>query len=133
MENDELKGPDVNEVSEESGASGAIALESFESLTSLTSLEKSEELKSSEDLEEEDRVEKMEELKKEEKVETMETEGKVDIEALIAEAEARGYERGRNEKIEAWMNEGRKRRMAAPEPAESEVMILNNMRKSVWE
>lgn len=58
----------------------------------------------------------------------------VDIEALIAEAEARGYERGRNEGIEAWMNEGRRGRVAEPAPAaESEVMILNNMRRSVWE
>lgn len=58
----------------------------------------------------------------------------VDIEALIAEAEARGYERGRNEGIEGWMNEGRRGRVAAPVPAaESEVMILNNMRRSVWE
>lgn len=58
----------------------------------------------------------------------------VDIEALIAEAEARGYERGRNEGIEAWMNEGRRGRVVAPVPAaESEVMILNNMRRSVWE
>lgn len=58
----------------------------------------------------------------------------VDIEALIAEAEARGYERGRNEGIEAWMNEGRRGRVAEPAPAaECEVMILNNMRRSVWE
>lgn len=58
----------------------------------------------------------------------------MDIEALIAEAEARGYERGRNEGIEAWMNEGRRGRVAEPAPAaESEVMILNNMRRSVWE
>lgn len=58
----------------------------------------------------------------------------LDIEALIAEAEARGYERGRNEGIEAWMNEGRRGRVAEPAPAaESEVMILNNMRRSVWE
>lgn len=58
----------------------------------------------------------------------------VDIEALIAEAEARGYERGRNEGIEAWMNEGRRGRVAEPaSAAESEVMILNNMRRSVWE
>lgn len=57
-----------------------------------------------------------------------------ELEVMIAEAEARGYERGRNEKIEAWLNEGRQgsegHRSA---PAESEVMILNNMRKSIWE
>lgn len=62
-----------------------------------------------------------------------EPEEAVDVEALIAEAEARGYERGRNEKIEAWMNEGRNGRPAVPAAHESEVMILNNMRKSVWE
>lgn len=57
-----------------------------------------------------------------------------DIDRLIAEAEARGYERGRTEGIEAWMNEGRKSRTPRrEEPAESEVMILNNMRRSVWE
>ena len=57
-----------------------------------------------------------------------------EIERLIAEAEARGYERGRNEKIETWLNEGRSRMLtvASKEP-ESEIMILNNMRKSVWE
>ena len=57
-----------------------------------------------------------------------------EIERLIAEAEARGYERGRNEKIETWLNEGRSRMstVASKEP-ESEIMILNNMRKSVWD
>lgn len=57
-----------------------------------------------------------------------------DIDALIAEAEARGYQRGRNEKIEEWINEGRRGREGRRNaPAESEVMILNNMRKSIWE
>lgn len=57
-----------------------------------------------------------------------------EVERLIAEAEARGYERGRNENIEAWMNEGRSgRQNASHEVAENEVMILNNMRRSVWE
>ncbi len=57
-----------------------------------------------------------------------------EVERLIAEAEARGYERGRNENIEAWMNEGRAgRQNASQEVAENEVMILNNMRRSVWE
>lgn len=57
-----------------------------------------------------------------------------EVERLIAEAEARGYERGRNENIEAWMNEGRAgRQNASHEVAENEVMILNNMRRSVWE
>ena len=56
-----------------------------------------------------------------------------EVERLIAEAEARGYERGRNENIEAWMNEGRAGRQNDHEVAENEVMILNNMRRSVWE
>lgn len=57
-----------------------------------------------------------------------------EVERLIAEAEARGYERGRNENIEAWMNEGRSgRQNVIHEVAENEVMILNNMRRSVWE
>lgn len=83
-----------------------------------------------------------EQVKPEEEAETAIEEGTaapaepeeaVDVEALIAEAEARGYERGRNEKIEAWMNEGRNGRPAVSAAHESEVMILNNMRKSVWE
>lgn len=58
----------------------------------------------------------------------------VDIEQLIAEAEARGYERGRNEGIEAWMNEGRGVYAAEREAdGDGEVMILNNMRRSVWD
>lgn len=57
-----------------------------------------------------------------------------EVERLIAEAEARGYERGRNENIEAWMNEGRTgRQNASHEVVENEIMILNNMRRSVWE
>lgn len=62
----------------------------------------------------------------------------VEIERLIAEAEARGYERGRNEGIEAWMREGVAerwdgRRVIGDDVGDSEVMILNNMRRSVWE
>ena len=62
----------------------------------------------------------------------------VEIERLIAEAEARGYERGRNEGIEAWMREGVAEgwdgsRLIGDDVGDSEVMILNNMRKSVWE
>lgn len=57
-----------------------------------------------------------------------------EIERLLAEAEARGYERGRNEKIETWMNEGRgKVPSLVSKESENEIMILNNMRKSVWE
>ncbi|MBD5211252.1 MAG: hypothetical protein HDS77_08320 [Bacteroidales bacterium] len=59
-----------------------------------------------------------------------------EVERLIAEAEARGYERGRNAGIEAWINESR--RIALPHSrekpdCESEIMILNNMRRSVWD
>lgn len=62
----------------------------------------------------------------------------VEIERLIAEAEARGYERGRNEGIKAWMREGVAERwdgsrLIGDDVGDSEVMILNNMRKSVWE
>lgn len=62
----------------------------------------------------------------------------VDIEVLVAEAEARGYERGRNEGIEAWMHGGRPEASNGStacdnDPYESEVMILNNMRPSIWE
>lgn len=57
-----------------------------------------------------------------------------DIEQLLVEAEARGYERGRNERIETWLNEGRSKiATATSKEPESEIMILNNMRKSVWE
>lgn len=59
-----------------------------------------------------------------------------EMERLIAEAEARGYERGRNAGIEAWINESR--HAAIPHSrekpdSESEIMILNNMRRSVWD
>ena len=59
-----------------------------------------------------------------------------EVERLVAEAEARGYERGRNAGIEAWINESR--RSALPHSrekpdCESEIMILNNMRRSVWD
>lgn len=64
--------------------------------------------------------------------------GAADIERLIAEAEARGYERGRNAGIEAWMQEGREERgdgraVVDDDVGDSEVLILNNMRRSVWE
>lgn len=67
-------------------------------------------------------------------VETLNEDDGAEVERLIAEAEARGYERGRNEGIEAWLQEGRSKMPAGyrKEP-ESEVIILNNMRKSVWE
>lgn len=71
-----------------------------------------------------------EEQEKDVKIEDKEAE----IERMLAEAEARGYDRGRNERIETWLNEGRsKMATAASKEPESEIMILNNMRKSVWE
>ncbi len=62
----------------------------------------------------------------------------VDIEALIAEAEERGYKRGRNERIEELMQAPGTWETPAPAPAAptdacNEVMILNSMRRSVWE
>ena len=52
-------------------------------------------------------------------------------ELLLAEAEHRGYVRGRNESIEKLMAP-----QPAPDPAaasEREVLILNNLRPSVWD
>lgn len=66
-----------------------------------------------------------------------------DYEALIAEAEQRGYLRGRNERIEELMAEpapfarqNASSRKAAPIPEEfasSEPLILNNPRVSIWD
>lgn len=63
-----------------------------------------------------------------------------DIEARLAEAEQRGYLRGRNERIEALMKEpGIFERqppagVAAPElNSDSSPMILNNPRISIWD
>lgn len=58
-----------------------------------------------------------------------------EVERLVAEAEARGYERGRNAGIEAWINESRSALPHSREKpdCESEIMILNNMRRSVWD
>lgn len=57
-----------------------------------------------------------------------------DIAALIAEAEARGYERARRERIEEWMSEGSGNRDSNGGSEDyGEVMILNNLRPSVWE
>lgn len=60
-----------------------------------------------------------------------------DIEALIAEAEQRGYLRGRNENIESLMQapgiyERPRDKPAAHADQTSEVLILNNIRRSVW-
>lgn len=60
-----------------------------------------------------------------------EIEGKVDYEALIAEAEERGYLRGRNERIEEIMK--MPEATTAVESEECEILILNNLKPSVWE
>lgn len=59
-----------------------------------------------------------------------------DIEARIAEAEERGYLRGRNERIEELMKEpGSAGETPTLQPGDelAEVLILNNLRPSVWE
>lgn len=65
-------------------------------------------------------------------------ENSLDIEALIAEAEQRGYLRGLNERAERQLQ--RPSVGSAPEQEHreytaenNEVMILNNIRKSVWD
>lgn len=58
-----------------------------------------------------------------------------DIDRLIAEAELRGYMRGRNERIEQLMHpvESPADDGVDPDPDRpSEVLILNNLRESVW-
>lgn len=65
-----------------------------------------------------------------------------DMEAMLAEAEQRGYMRGRNERIEELMNEpapfarqSSPQRAAEPAdpPSTSEPLILNNPRVSIWD
>lgn len=59
------------------------------------------------------------------------------IEQLIAEAEQRGYLRGRNESIKQLMAQPAMYEQLNARPhqpsTDSEVMILNNMRRSVWD
>ena len=59
------------------------------------------------------------------------------ISALIAEAEQRGYLRGRNESIEALMQRPgmmEHRDTGRPQdPSDTEPMILGNRRPSIWE
>lgn len=59
----------------------------------------------------------------------------VDIDALIAEAEERGYRRGRNEQIENLM--GIPPEMSSEPDKETtvhpEVLILNYFRPSIWD
>lgn len=58
-----------------------------------------------------------------------------DVDALIAEAEQRGYVRGRNEKIELEMQRPPMWNGDVPEVegGENQPPILSNMRQSVWE
>lgn len=63
------------------------------------------------------------------------SENNPDMEQLIAEAEQRGYLRGRNEAVAIemqrpaqWENETK-----LPAMSDSESLILNNMRRSVWD
>lgn len=59
------------------------------------------------------------------------------IEVLVAEAEQRGYLRGRNESIESLMSSPGMYEHSAGEsqrlPSSNEVLILNNLRPSVWD
>lgn len=56
-----------------------------------------------------------------------------DIDRLIAEAEHRGYMRGRNESIEQLMRPADAPADNSGEPdRRTEVLILNNLRESVW-
>lgn len=67
----------------------------------------------------------------------------VDLQALLAQAEERGYLRGRNEQIAALMRQpgmfgSPATNSAAPESpsvaaAASDVMILNTQRVSIWD
>lgn len=61
-----------------------------------------------------------------------------EIEVLVAQAEERGYLRGRNESIERLMHqpgilEQEPWRRETPGQTDSEPMILNNLRVSIWD
>lgn len=58
-----------------------------------------------------------------------------EVESLVAEAEQRGYVRGRNERIELEMQRPPMWNGDVPEAneRESQPSILNNMRQSVWD
>lgn len=65
-----------------------------------------------------------------------EPEPPIDYERLIAEAEERGYRRGRNESIAELMEQPSSADpMLATPPTGSapEILILNNIRPSIWE
>ncbi len=72
----------------------------------------------------------------EEKPETEDESNSDDMERLIAEAEHRGYIKGRNERIDELMSTSR---MWQPEhtiphaEGAPQVMILDNLRRSVWD
>ena len=59
-----------------------------------------------------------------------------DIERLVAEAEERGYKRGRNERIAELMENPSAADVSLPDDApaeEPEILILNNIRPSIWD
>lgn len=64
------------------------------------------------------------------------TDGEPDVEQLIAEAEQRGYLRGRNERIEVEMRRPsllENNRNAERDVEVSQPLILNHLRRSVWD
>ncbi len=58
-----------------------------------------------------------------------------ELDCLVSEAEERGYLRGRNEAVETLMNRPGHRKPAESEDDDGEdaVMILREMRRSVWD
>lgn len=58
-----------------------------------------------------------------------------DLEALLAAAEERGYLRGRNEQITKLMEVPPEltTTVGRPNGMESEILILNNLRSSIWD
>ena len=71
-------------------------------------------------------------------VEDLSKSADIDLEALLAEAEERGYLRGLNERAENLMNRPSVGYSPATcqscvRTAEDEVMILNNIRPSIWD
>lgn len=58
-----------------------------------------------------------------------------DIDRMVNEAEERGYLRGRNEAVEALMNRPARQKPTEPDDDDGDdpVMILREMRRSVWD
>ncbi len=58
-----------------------------------------------------------------------------DIDRMVNEAEERGYLRGRNEAVEALMNRPARQKPTDPDDDDGDdpVMILREMRRSVWD